>query len=239
MWSKFMRDSYLSRAPPPTGTVDFQKIEDAAREKLKDRQDAFLYVFGNAGTGESFHDNRKELSKWKVIPRQLRDATHRSIETTIFGQKYSSPLFLAPVGVQGIVHRDAELAVRCRICPLPDINLPDGWELAPPEDAWLYQGMIAQDANFRLKNRIRHSSHKDPWLGPGMAYFVADEPYRDFIVKHAAKPDDRCVSSVVVGRAMRWERDDRENVMDIKLSSSSLAPATGRPSGRPQKDPSA
>ncbi|KAI9066013.1 FMN-dependent alpha-hydroxy acid dehydrogenase [Trametes sanguinea] len=110
MWSKFMRDSYLSRAPPPTGTVDFQKIEDAAREKLKDRQDAFLYVFGNAGTGESFHDNRKELSKWKVIPRQLRDATHRSIETTIFGQKYSSPLFLAPVGVQGIVHRDAELA---------------------------------------------------------------------------------------------------------------------------------
>ncbi|KAL7279634.1 LOW QUALITY PROTEIN: hypothetical protein ACG7TL_006040 [Trametes sanguinea] len=136
MW--FMRDSYLSRAPPPTGTVDLNKIEDAARQKLKDREganfakdipDAFLYVFGNAGTGESFHDNRKELSKWKVIPRQLRDATHRSIEvgsmpsmsncgpvmtmarqTTIFGQKYSSPLFLAPIGVQGIVHRDAELA---------------------------------------------------------------------------------------------------------------------------------
>lgn len=42
--------------------------------------DAFMYVFGNAGTHETFHANRKELNKWKVIPRQLRDVTHRSIE---------------------------------------------------------------------------------------------------------------------------------------------------------------
>ncbi|CDO72216.1 hypothetical protein BN946_scf184970.g68 [Trametes cinnabarina] len=110
MWSNFMRDSYLGRAPPPCGTVNFQKLEAAAREKLRNREDAFLYVFGNAGTDETFHDNRKELSKWKLVPRQLRDVTHRSIETTIFGQKYPSPLFLAPIGVQGIVHREAELA---------------------------------------------------------------------------------------------------------------------------------
>ena len=92
-----------------------------------------MYVFGNAGTHETFHANRRELNKWKVIPRQLRDVTHRSIEvrtlvsasgyvgkscvnaregqTTIFGVKYSSPLFLAPIGVHGIVHPDGELAV--------------------------------------------------------------------------------------------------------------------------------
>ena len=39
VWSDFMRDSYQSRKPPvATGTVDVKKIEDAAREKLKDRQ---------------------------------------------------------------------------------------------------------------------------------------------------------------------------------------------------------
>jgi isopentenyl diphosphate isomerase/L-lactate dehydrogenase-like FMN-dependent dehydrogenase len=31
-------------------------------------------------------------------------------QTTIFGVKHSSPLFLAPIGVQGIWHKDAELA---------------------------------------------------------------------------------------------------------------------------------
>lgn len=32
------------------------------------------------------------------------------VQTTIFGVRYRAPLFLAPIGVQGIVHPDAELA---------------------------------------------------------------------------------------------------------------------------------
>lgn len=32
------------------------------------------------------------------------------LQTTIFGVKYPSPLLIAPIGVQGIVHPDAELA---------------------------------------------------------------------------------------------------------------------------------
>ncbi|KAI0754486.1 FMN-dependent alpha-hydroxy acid dehydrogenase [Daedaleopsis nitida] len=110
MWSDFMVESYHSRRPPAIGSVDVKKVEEAARAKLKDRQDAFLYVFGNAGTHETFRANRKELNKWMVIPHQLRDVTHRTIETTIFGVRYSSPLFLAPIGVHGIVHPDGELA---------------------------------------------------------------------------------------------------------------------------------
>ncbi len=56
--------------------------------------------------------------------------------------------------------------------------------------SWLYQAMIAQDANFRLKNRLRHSKYEDPWLGPGLAYFVDDKPYHRFIAEYAATPDD-------------------------------------------------
>lgn len=110
MWSDYMNECYHGRRPPAIGTVDVKKVEEAARERLKDRQDAFMYVFGNAGTHETYHANRKELNKWKVIPRQLRDVTHRNIETTIFGVTYPSPLFLAPIGVHGIVHADGELA---------------------------------------------------------------------------------------------------------------------------------
>lgn len=46
--------------------------------------------------------------------------------------------------------------------------------------------MISQDANFRLKNRIRHTTRENTWLAPGMAYFVDNRPYADFIVEHAA-----------------------------------------------------
>lgn len=38
-----------------------------------------------------------------------------------------------PTGVTGT--KRGELAIPCRACPHPGINLPDGWENAPPEIA--------------------------------------------------------------------------------------------------------
>jgi lactate 2-monooxygenase len=35
---------------------------------------------------------------------------HTRIQTTLFGRKFPSPLLLAPIGVQGIFHADAEIA---------------------------------------------------------------------------------------------------------------------------------
>ncbi|KAG6806793.1 hypothetical protein H0H92_010028 [Tricholoma furcatifolium] len=75
-------------------------------------------------------------------------------------------------------------AIECRACPVPSINLPPGWESAPPESSWLYQLLLSQDANFRLKNRLRSSSEKDPSLQPGFAYFVADEAYLTHLAKY-------------------------------------------------------
>ncbi|KAI0931010.1 hypothetical protein AcW1_007122 [Taiwanofungus camphoratus] len=109
-WSAYMKACYTQRKRPVLGSVDTDKLEQAALEKLKDRKDAFLYVFGSAGTNSTHETNRKEYAKWKIIPRMLRDVTYRNIETTIFGVRYRAPLFLAPIGVQGIVHPDAELA---------------------------------------------------------------------------------------------------------------------------------
>ncbi|KAG5349778.1 hypothetical protein C0989_001893 [Termitomyces sp. Mn162] len=40
----------------------------------------------------------------------LVNATKRSLETNIFGVTHPSPIFIAPIGVQGIFHGDAELA---------------------------------------------------------------------------------------------------------------------------------
>ncbi|KAI0686696.1 hypothetical protein C8T65DRAFT_590939 [Cerioporus squamosus] len=86
------------------------------------------------------------------------------------------------------------LALPCRACPRPGVNLPANWENAPAEDAWLYQLMISQDANFRLKNRLRTGSHEDPWLGPGLAYCVDEVPYGEYIALFATQEDIRTCS---------------------------------------------
>jgi len=41
---------------------------------------------------------------------------------------------------------------------------------------------LAIDACFRLKRRIVSSEKKDPGLGTGWAYFVEDEPYREYLL---------------------------------------------------------
>ncbi|KAF7974192.1 hypothetical protein HWV62_13237 [Athelia sp. TMB] len=76
--------------------------------------------------------------------------------------------------------KQGELAVLCRACPVPGMNLPDGWEDASPEP---------KDACFRFKNRLRSSDAKDPTLGPGWAYFVDHGPYLEHCKKYATEEE--------------------------------------------------
>ncbi|KAJ3551120.1 hypothetical protein NM688_g4918 [Phlebia brevispora] len=110
VWSRYMTEVYFFKKPSPLTTFSVDKIEQLAREKLKDNLNAFMYVFGSAGTSLGCAGNLEELAKWKILPRMLRDATVRNLDTTLFGVKYKSPLIVAPVGVQGIMHEDAEIA---------------------------------------------------------------------------------------------------------------------------------
>jgi len=59
---------------------------------------------------KTYGANRKTFNKWAIIPRMLRNCTARNLETTIFGHKFKAPMLLAPIGVQGILHPDAEIA---------------------------------------------------------------------------------------------------------------------------------
>ncbi|KAI9566201.1 FMN-dependent alpha-hydroxy acid dehydrogenase [Boletus coccyginus] len=109
-WTDFLRDIYLQGQPPILGTVSVKEIEEKAREVMKNHLPAYMYTFGSAGTWLTDAANKKALESWKIVPRMLVDATNRSLETTIFGVKYPTPLFVAPVGVQGILHPDGEIA---------------------------------------------------------------------------------------------------------------------------------
>ncbi|KAI0823970.1 FMN-dependent alpha-hydroxy acid dehydrogenase [Trametes gibbosa] len=117
-WSGYMRELFASRRPPPLGSVDPEKIKSAAQEKLKDSPAAFGFVAATAGSGETYRNNRSAFAKWQIVPRMLRDTTHRSIETTLFGVTIPAPLLLAPIGCQAILHGDAEIATASAACAL-------------------------------------------------------------------------------------------------------------------------
>ena len=53
----------------------------------------------------------------------LVNATHRDLSITLFGKTYASPFLVAPVGVQEIMHRDAEMATAraCKAAGVPMI----------------------------------------------------------------------------------------------------------------------
>src|SRR5207245_4143917 len=72
---------------------------------------AFGYVAGGAGSEDTVHANREAFRRWRIVPRMLRDVGRRHLATTVLGTEMPAPLMLAPVGVQSIVHPDAEVAV--------------------------------------------------------------------------------------------------------------------------------
>lgn len=69
-----------------------------------------MYVHGSAGTCSTHSNNLEAFLQYKIIPRMLVNATQRNVEISLFGVKYASPVLMAPIGVAGIVHADAELA---------------------------------------------------------------------------------------------------------------------------------
>ncbi|KAG6824857.1 hypothetical protein H0H92_005595, partial [Tricholoma furcatifolium] len=101
---------------------------------------------------------------------------------------------------------EVALTVACRACPQPGINLLPGWDKAPFTVGWIYQLFLSQDANFRLKNRLRSSEEKDPSLSPGGAYFMSTDEY----LKHLAMYVDEDEISHCVGFAALWLANTRK-----------------------------
>ncbi|KAF9505875.1 hypothetical protein BS47DRAFT_1306051, partial [Hydnum rufescens UP504] len=80
-------------------------------------------------------------------------------------------------GAQGT--KRGELAIMCPACPIPDINLPEGWR-DDVDKCYLYTKITSQDANFRLS--LQDKGTNDPGLGTGWAYFVEEEHYQNYLV---------------------------------------------------------
>jgi len=96
-------------AEAPKLPVSVAGLEQRAREVMS--AEAFGYVAGGAGAERTMKANLQAFEHWQIVPRMLRDVSVRDLSTSLLGTAMPAPVMLAPVGVQSIVHLEAELAV--------------------------------------------------------------------------------------------------------------------------------
>ncbi len=83
-------------------------LEQKAKETLA--PPAFDYLAGGAGGEDTLRANREAFYRWRIVPRMLRDVSRRDLSVELFGARLPAPVILGPVGVQGIIHSEAEIA---------------------------------------------------------------------------------------------------------------------------------
>ncbi|VXC41865.1 alpha-hydroxy-acid oxidizing protein [Sphingomonas sp. 8AM] len=64
------------------------------------------YVQGGCGDERTQDVNAAAFLQWGMVPRMMVDTTTRDLSATLFGRTLPSPLFMAPIGVNGICTDD-------------------------------------------------------------------------------------------------------------------------------------
>jgi len=92
----------------PSVPVPLHLLEQKAREILAPR--AYDYVAGGAGGEDTMRANREAFYRCRIVPRMLRDVSNRDLSVEVLGARLPAPILLGPVGVQEIIHSDADVA---------------------------------------------------------------------------------------------------------------------------------
>ena len=88
--------------------VAYQHLRERARDVMTRK--AFDYLDGGAGGGSTMNANRMAFDRWRIVPRMLRGVTRPDLSVEVLGDRLPFPVILAPIGVQGSMHAEGELA---------------------------------------------------------------------------------------------------------------------------------
>lgn len=104
-------NSFLAAQPPlsriPSEIHCAQDYELLAKHFMA--HPSHEYVAGGCGRDITVAQNLNAYSRWAIYPRLLRDLTSGHTRTTIAGQEFAHPIFLAPVAFQKLAHPMGEL----------------------------------------------------------------------------------------------------------------------------------
>ena len=88
----------------PKLPVDFATLVKRATAALPPQ--VLTYVQGGCGDEHTQDSNASAFHHWGMVPRMLVDCTRRDLSLNLFGLDLPSPVFMAPIGVNGIVTQD-------------------------------------------------------------------------------------------------------------------------------------
>jgi lactate 2-monooxygenase len=88
----------------PTWPVDFATLEKRAHEALGPMMTN--YVAGGCGDEHTQDQNAAAFHHWGMVPRMMVDCSVRDLSVELFGHTYPTPLFMAPIGLNGEATQD-------------------------------------------------------------------------------------------------------------------------------------
>jgi isopentenyl diphosphate isomerase/L-lactate dehydrogenase-like FMN-dependent dehydrogenase len=118
---QFMLQSPLLAASPAVFARPELAIPETARQALDVFQikavasqrlslPAWHFIVNGADAGKTMAANRAVFDEWELRVRRMVDVSSVDTSLELFGQKLSSPIILAPVGAQRLIHPDGEIA---------------------------------------------------------------------------------------------------------------------------------
>lgn len=84
----------------PDLPMSYAALAEAAEAAMS--PELWSYVAGGAGDEHTQDANVAAFQRWGLVPRMLAGAAERDLSVELFGQRFETPLMLAPVGVIGI-----------------------------------------------------------------------------------------------------------------------------------------
>ncbi|AUX70420.1 lactate 2-monooxygenase [Porphyrobacter sp. HT-58-2] len=154
----------------PTFPVDFATLEMRAHEALGPM--LTNYVAGGCGDEHTQDQNAAAFHHWGMVPRMMVDCSVRDLSIELFGHRYPTPLFMAPIGLNGEASQDrhgdmaaarASALTGVPFCastlandPLEDVkaacgDTPAWFQLYTPKNRELATSLIrrAEDAGYK------------------------------------------------------------------------------------------
>jgi len=90
----------------PEFPVDFATLEARAHEALGPMMTN--YVAGGCGDEHTQDTNVSAFQHWGMVPRMMVDCSERDLSIELFGHRYKTPLFMAPIGLNGDATQDKD-----------------------------------------------------------------------------------------------------------------------------------
>ena len=97
--------------PTPVNIAEYEKH---AMSKLP--KNAFDYYASGANDMITLRENRAAFSRLRLMPKILVDVSSLNTETTVLGDKVSSPICIAPSAMQKMAHPDGNVFILMFFC---------------------------------------------------------------------------------------------------------------------------